>query len=182
MRSSARESAAGHRLLRPSPAQRGADHERARSPGQGSAGAHAGGPVEARPGPLRRRRGGRGAGAPARIGPESVVLDLCSGLGGPARFLAWRFGCRVTGVDLTASRCRTAERLTELVGLGHTVRFVHADATALPFEAESFTACIGQESFVHIADKDALFGECRRVLIPGGRLVFTDWIATERLG
>ena len=39
------------------------------------------------------------------IDRSSRVLDLCSGLGGPARFLASRFGCRVAGVDLTHSRC-----------------------------------------------------------------------------
>jgi ubiquinone/menaquinone biosynthesis C-methylase UbiE len=117
----------------------------------------------------------------AGIGSESVVLDLCAGLGGPARYLAWRFGCRVAGVDITASRVASARRLTELVGLGDLVEFIEADATKLPLPSRSYTACISQEAFVHIVDKERLFAECHRVLEPGGTLAFTDWTAGERL-
>ena len=92
----------------------------------------------------------------ASISKSSVVLDLCSGLGGPARYLAWRYGCRVVGIDITASRVDGAKRLTEIAGLSDQVRFVHADATELPFAAESFTALISQEAFVHISDKTRL--------------------------
>jgi SAM-dependent methyltransferase len=106
----------------------------------------------------------------AGIGSESVVLDLCAGLGGPARYLAWRFGCRVAGVDITASRVASARRLTELVGLGDLVEFIEADATKLPLPSRSYTACISQEAFVHIVDKERLFAECHRVLDLAGRL------------
>lgn len=119
--------------------------------------------------------------ARAGISEASVVLDLCSGLGGPARYLAWRFGSPVVGVDITSSRVEGAARLTEIAGLSSLVRFVEAETTELPFAAGSFTACIGQEAFVHIADKTRLFSECRRVLRPGGVLAFTDWSATSRL-
>ena len=117
----------------------------------------------------------------AGIGPTSVVLDLCAGLGGPARYLAWRFGCRVTGIDLTASRVASARRLTDLVGLADRVEFIEADATQLPLPARSFTACVSQEAFVHIADKARLFAECYRVLEPGGTVAFTDWVSGEGL-
>src|SRR5262249_35013220 len=103
--------------------------------------------------------------------------DLCSGLGGPARLLASRFGCGVTGIELVPSRVADARRLTELVGMDDRVTFVEGDVTALPFPDASFDACLSQESFLHIADKSRLFGECRRVLRPGGRLVFSDWVA-----
>jgi sarcosine/dimethylglycine N-methyltransferase len=117
----------------------------------------------------------------ADIGRESVVLDLCSGLGGPARFLASRYGCQVTGVDITRSRVDGAQRLTEYVGLADRVRFLEADATRLPLPDSAFTACISQEAFVHIADKSALFAGCLRVLRRGGILAFTDWSAAEGL-
>jgi sarcosine/dimethylglycine N-methyltransferase len=117
----------------------------------------------------------------AGIGEESVVLDVCSGLGGPARFLAWQYGCHVTGVDITRSRVEAAQRLAEDVGLAGRVRFVEADATSLPLPDASFSACISQEAFVHIEDKAALLGECFRVLGDGGVLAFTDWAATEDL-
>src|SRR5438093_13686748 len=66
------------------------------------------------------------------------VLDLCSGLGGPARFVAWRFDCTVTGIDLTPGRVRDAAELTELVELSDRVSFVCGDVTALPFSDGSF--------------------------------------------
>ena len=115
------------------------------------------------------------------VGPDSRVLDLCCGLGGPARFLASRFGCRVAGVDLTHSRCASGARLTRLVGLPGRVSFVGGDAVRLPFRAGSFTACLSQEALLHVPDKAGALAECARVLIPGGRLAFTDWVAGPRL-
>src|SRR5439155_1760673 len=76
----------------------------------------------------------------------------------------------------------TATRLTRLVGLEGRVRVVRGDASALPFREGSFDACVSQEAFQHIADKLAVLAGCRRVLAPGGRLAFTDWIARARLG
>jgi sarcosine/dimethylglycine N-methyltransferase len=117
----------------------------------------------------------------AEIGPRSGVLDVCAGLGGPARFLASRFGCRVTGVDLNRGRCAGGRRLSALVGLGGRVRMINADAQALPFRRGSFTAVVSQEGLLHVPDKGAALGECARVLVPGGRIAFSDWIATPRL-
>lgn len=102
------------------------------------------------------------------------VLDVCSGMGGPARWLAQRHGCRVTGLDFTPSRVEGARRLTQSVRLDHLVDFVQGDATAMPFAAASFDVVIGQEAWCHIPDKGALIAECARVLRPGGRMAFTD--------
>lgn len=118
----------------------------------------------------------------AAIVPGMAVLDVCAGLGGPARFLAQRGGVRVTGVDLTHSRCAAGARLTALVGLGPLVRFVRADAQALPFRARVFDAALSQEGLLHVPDKAAVLAECARVLRPGARLAFSDWIAHPRLG
>jgi sarcosine/dimethylglycine N-methyltransferase len=117
----------------------------------------------------------------AAIGPASRVLDVCAGLGGPARFLAGRFGCRVTGVELNWGRCAGGRRLSTLVGLGSRVTMVMADAQSLPFTTGSFTAVVSQEGLLHVPDKGVVFGECARVLAPGGRIAFSDWIATSRL-
>jgi len=102
------------------------------------------------------------------------VLDICSGMGGPARYLAWKTGCDVTGVDLTASRVAGATELTRVAGLSGSVRFVHGNALDMPFQDASFTLAIAQESFAHIPDKPRLLAECARVLRPAGRLVFSD--------
>ena len=118
----------------------------------------------------------------AAIGAHTRVLDLCAGLGGPARFLASRRGCHVVAVELNAGRATGAARLTRLVRLQTQVRVVRGDATALPFPAARFEACVSQEALLHIDDKAAVLAEAHRVLVPGGRLAFTDWVARPTLG
>jgi ubiquinone/menaquinone biosynthesis C-methylase UbiE len=112
--------------------------------------------------------------AEAAVRADDVVLDVCSGMGGPARYLAWKTGCDVTGLDLTASRVEGATELTRMAGLSGSVRFIHGDALAMPFEDASFTLAVAQESFAHIPRKPRLLAECARVLRPRGRLVFSD--------
>lgn len=118
-----------------------------------------------------------------RIGatPGGRVLDIGAGLGGPARFLATRYACRVVAVELHAGRASSALRLNRRVGLAGVVQVVRADARRLPFRNGSFDACISQETLLHVDDKAAVLADCRRVLAPGGRLAFSDWIATGRL-
>jgi ubiquinone/menaquinone biosynthesis C-methylase UbiE len=117
----------------------------------------------------------------AGITGASRVLDLCAGLGGPARFLASRRGCRVVALELNAGRAAGARRLTRLCGLTPLVHVVRGDATVLPFGGGRFDACVSEEALLHVEDKPAVLAECRRVLVPGGRLAFTDWIAHPRL-
>ena len=109
------------------------------------------------------------------------VLDVCSGMGGPARWLAQRHGCRVTGIDFTPSRVAGAQRLTQWVRLDHLVDFVQGDATAMPLPAASFDVVISQEAWCHIPDKSALIAECARVLRPGGAIAFTDILCVGAL-
>jgi ubiquinone/menaquinone biosynthesis C-methylase UbiE len=118
----------------------------------------------------------------AGIGAGSRVLDVCAGLGGPARVLAHRRGCRVAACEINHGRAAGGHRLTRLVGLALRIVTVRADAVSLPFRSTSFDACISQEGLLHIDDKAAVLGECHRVLAEGGRLAFTDWIAQPRLG
>jgi ubiquinone/menaquinone biosynthesis C-methylase UbiE len=117
----------------------------------------------------------------AGIDAASHVLDVCSGMGGPARYLACRLGCRVTGLDITESRHRSAIRLTELVGLTHLVDFRHGNALAMPFAPASFDVVISQEAWAHVPDKQRLIAECARVVKQGGRIAFTDIMRGERL-
>ncbi|MBI4637451.1 MAG: methyltransferase domain-containing protein [Candidatus Rokubacteria bacterium] len=117
----------------------------------------------------------------AGITATARVLDVCAGLGGPARFLASRRGCRVVGLELNPGRAAGAARLTRRVGLSDRVTVVRGDAAALPFAGATFDACLSQEGLLHIEDKAAVLAGCHRVLVPGGRLAFTDWIARPRL-
>lgn len=118
----------------------------------------------------------------ARITASSRVLDVCAGLAGPARVLAHGRGCRVVACELNDGRAAGGARLTRLVGLAKRIVMVRGDARALPFHSGSFDACISQEGLLHIDDKESVLAECHRVLAPGGRLAFTDWIAHPRLG
>jgi SAM-dependent methyltransferase len=117
----------------------------------------------------------------AGLGPGCRVLDVCAGLAGPGRFLAARLGCRVVAVELNPGRAAGAARLTRLVGLDGRVVVVRGDASALPLAGGRFDACLSQEGLLHVEDKATVLAECRRVLVPGGRLAFTDWIAYPRL-
>ena len=119
--------------------------------------------------------------AEAGVRADDRVLDVCSGLGGPARYLAWKSGCDVTGIDLTASRVAGASALTEAAGLADRVRFRQGNALDLPFDDAAFTLAISQEAFAHIPDKPRLVAGIARVLRPGGRLVFSDILSRAPL-
>ncbi|MBI1398299.1 MAG: methyltransferase domain-containing protein [Betaproteobacteria bacterium] len=110
----------------------------------------------------------------AGIRPGHLVLDVCSGMGGPSRYVAHRIGCRVVGLDLTPSRYESAQRLTKRVGLDHLVSFRLGSALDMPFEDASFDVIMGQEAWCHVPEKPRLIAECARVLRPGGVIAFTD--------
>jgi ubiquinone/menaquinone biosynthesis C-methylase UbiE len=102
------------------------------------------------------------------------VLDVCSGMGGPARWLAHRIGCRVTGLDVTKSRVDSAQRLTQSVRLDHLVDFVHGDATAMPLPDAAYDVVTSQEAWLHVPAKSKVVSECARVVKLGGVIAFTD--------
>jgi SAM-dependent methyltransferase len=105
------------------------------------------------------------------------VLDLGSGLGGPARTLATEFGCRLTGLELTERFVQTATMLTERVGLGAQVTFQHGNALEMPFGGASFDVVWHEQFAMHVEDKERLYQEVRRVLRPGGRLAMREFLA-----
>jgi SAM-dependent methyltransferase len=102
------------------------------------------------------------------------VLDVGSGLGGPSRYLAWRYGCRVSGLDLTAEFVRVAEMLTRVTGLTDRVDYRQGNALDLPFDDISFDVVWSQNAAMNISDRDRLYRELRRVLKPGGRLALQE--------
>ena len=102
------------------------------------------------------------------------LLDVGSGLGGPARYMAERFGCRVSGIDLTAEFCDLARHLTSLLGLTERASFEQSDALAMPFGAATFDGAYSMNVSMNIADKRALYREIHRVLKPGGWLSLSE--------
>lgn len=110
---------------------------------------------------------------------DAHVLDIGSGLGGPARALAQNYGCRVTGVDLAEAFCEAARELSRWVALDDRVRFESADATALPFADDTFDAAVTIHAAMNIPAKDAVYAEAKRVLKPRGVFAIYDVLAGE---
>ncbi|MGD9509986.1 MAG: class I SAM-dependent methyltransferase [Geminicoccaceae bacterium] len=105
---------------------------------------------------------------------DTELLDVGSGIGGPARFLAATRGYRVAGIDLTPEYVAVANELAHRCGLAGKVRFLAADALAMPFEDASFAAAYTQHAAMNIADKAGLYREIARVLRPGATFVIYD--------
>jgi ubiquinone/menaquinone biosynthesis C-methylase UbiE len=108
------------------------------------------------------------------MGPTDHLLDIGSGLGGPARWLSARFGCRVTGIDLTPEFCAIAEHLTRRVGMDARVHFHRGSALAMPFADATFDGAYSMFVSMHIENKAGLYREIRRVLKPDGWLVLSE--------
>ena len=113
------------------------------------------------------------------LAADSHVLDLGSGLGGPARTLAEVTGCTVTGIDLTAEFCEVATALSQWTGLSDRTRFDVGDATATGLPEAAVDAALTVHVAMNIADKPALYAEAFRVLRPGGRFVAYDVLQGE---
>lgn len=114
----------------------------------------------------------------AGVNADTRVLDVLSGLGGPARHLARTYGATVVGLDATGRMVDEAVARTGNVGLSDRVTFRLGNALDMPFASGSFDIIWGQDSWCYVTDKDRLIRECRRVAAPGATIAFTDWIQT----
>jgi ubiquinone/menaquinone biosynthesis C-methylase UbiE len=102
------------------------------------------------------------------------LLDIGCGIGGPARYFAETFGCKVSGIDLTDDYVRAAQALARRVKLDGAVDYRQGSALALPWPDATFDAAYLLHVGMNIADKAKLFAEVRRVLKPGGRFGLYD--------
>ena len=113
--------------------------------------------------------------------PESRVLDVASGKGTSAFFLAERFGCRVLGIDYGRQNVAQANELAASKGLSARVRFVEGDAERMPVPDTSFDAVLCECAFCTFSDKTSAAREFARVLGPGGRVGISDLTRGESL-
>jgi sarcosine/dimethylglycine N-methyltransferase len=115
----------------------------------------------------------------AGVAAGMSVLDVGSGVGGPARFLAATCGCQVTGVDLSEPFVDAARYLTERTGQSGQVSFETASALELPFDAGRFDVVLLQHVAMNISDRTRLYREIRRVLKSGGMFAIFDVVLND---
>ncbi|MGW2248853.1 SAM-dependent methyltransferase [Kitasatospora sp. NPDC001660] len=115
-----------------------------------------------------------------RLGsPGITVLDLGSGYGGPTRFLAGNFGCRVVALNISESQNERHRRTNAERGLDGLIEVVTGSFQDIPFPDGHFDVVWSQEAFCHSPDRDRLLSEAARVLRADGDLVFTDVMAAD---
>jgi ubiquinone/menaquinone biosynthesis C-methylase UbiE len=111
-----------------------------------------------------------------------VVADLCSALGAPARHIVQKYGVLVKGVDATKTMLEKARQRDKEAGLDKHIEYYEGNVMDLPFKAGSVDIVWGQEAWCYVSDKERLLREAYRVLKPGGKIGFTDWIITGKIG
>jgi ubiquinone/menaquinone biosynthesis C-methylase UbiE len=108
------------------------------------------------------------------ITPDMHLLDIGCGIGGPARYFATAFDCRVTGIDLTDEYIEAANLLTQKVGLADGVSFDCGDATDLPYDDGAFDMAWALNVTMNIQDRAGFYAGVRRVLKPGGKFCISE--------
>jgi arsenite methyltransferase len=115
------------------------------------------------------------------LSPDQRVLDVASGAGASAVFLAQRFGCEVVGLDYSSELVGQARHRAQEAGVEHLVRFEHGDSERLPFQDGAFDALVCECSFCTFPDKHSAADEFARVLKPGGQVGLSDITLNGRL-
>ena len=102
------------------------------------------------------------------------IVDIGCGLGGPARYLAKRFQCKVSGLDITQPFVEAANKLTALLHMEDQVTIQHGDGQRLPYAVASFDGAYTQHVTMNVADRRKFFGEACRVLKSGAFFALTE--------
>jgi ubiquinone/menaquinone biosynthesis C-methylase UbiE len=110
------------------------------------------------------------------IDASTYLLDVCSALGGPARFLASTYNTKIVGIDITETMIKKSIERTEKAGLADLIEFRRGNALDIPAKSNTFDVVWGQDAWCYITSKVRLIKEIVRVCKPGGTIGFTDWI------
>ncbi|GAB2800217.1 hypothetical protein GCM10027091_34960 [Streptomyces daliensis] len=110
---------------------------------------------------------------------ESVVLDLGSGFGGSARYLAENHGCRVLALNLSEVENQRARELNAQRGLTDKIEVTDGSFESIPYPDDSVDVIWSQDAFLHSGNRLRVLEEVARVLKKGGQLIFTDPMAAD---
>ncbi len=108
------------------------------------------------------------------IDESMTVLDIGSGYGGAARFLASTYGCRVVALNLSEVENARARQLNRAEGLDDRIEVIDGSFEKIPCEDDSFDLIWSQDAILHSGDRHRVLAEVNRVLAPNGHFVFTD--------
>ncbi len=112
----------------------------------------------------------------AGVGRDQKVLDLCSALGAGLRFLARTRGARGYGLDATEAMVAKAVARTAEDGLSDRIEYRVGNVQGIPWPDSFFDLVWGEDAWCYVEDRAAMIGEASRVLRPGGRIAFSDWV------
>ena len=107
------------------------------------------------------------------------VLDIGSGTGGPACYLAQQLGCRILGVDISEVGHTQALARASAAALSHLVQFQHGDIATLTLPEAAFDVMLGLDAWCHIPQRARLLHQCARLLRPLGRIAFYDHVVCQ---
>lgn len=111
-----------------------------------------------------------------QICESSKVLDVGSGLGGPARYLAYKSGCTVTGIELQKDLNTIARDLTKRANLSDRVSFIEDNFMEMDLESlPKYDCVVSWLVFLHIKDKKEVLRRCFQCLKPGGKIYVEDY-------
>jgi sarcosine/dimethylglycine N-methyltransferase len=105
------------------------------------------------------------------------VLDIGSGYGGAARYLARTYGCQVTCLNLSEVENHRNRQNNDAQGLAGQIHVVDGSFEDLPFEDNKFHVVWSQDAMLHSGDRSLVLQEVHRVLKPNGDFIFTDPMA-----
>lgn len=124
--------------------------------------------------PASRRTVERMASMLDGMNEQSVAIDLGSGYGGSARYLAKHTGCRVDCINLSETENQRNRQMNEQQGLADRIKVIDGSFESVPAEDNSYDVAWSQDAILHSGHREQVIGEVARILKPGGRFVFTD--------
>jgi SAM-dependent methyltransferase len=108
------------------------------------------------------------------VTPHDHLIDIGCGIGGPARYMAGRFQCRVSGIDITPPYVEAGNKLSALLRMQQQVRIELGDGERLPYANEQFDGGYSQHVTMNVSDRPKFYAEAFRVLKPGAFFALTE--------